>query len=562
MNYVKQVYWCADFETTSNTNLQRDGYVRVWLWSLVSTDGQEYWGTTLEEFLDKAFELKVKKCFFHNLRFDGYFILDYLVNSGKVYGQDFKCIISELNVWYELSVIRGKHTIQFWDSLKKFPGQSVNSIAKMYNIEGKKEKPFFDLYRPEGYTPTTEEVEYCLQDSRIIAYATRKNCEAGNTAITLSSDAFNEVKQTIGGYKGYRNWMPVLPAHYDKFVRLSYKGGWTYLRPDRAEKIYRGVKVYDINSLYPWAMSECPLPYGRPVERSPKGDELYIISFECEFDLKPDKLPTIQVKNMPNHYKKTEYICNSVVPTQLYLTSVDYELFKEHYDIIWMDEPEYLVFKSKTGLLRPYIDYWMQIKEQATIDGDESLRYMAKRKMNSPYGKTGMKPVRINKVPKMGESIVDMTDIEENTTDPIYVPYASFVCAQARNKTIRSAQQEYDNFIYADTDSLHLLGDSHDELEIHPTKLGAWKHEGTFELAKYLRPKTYIHAHNGSNGIVVDEIKCAGMQDEVKAICTWDDFKIGTVFPKARKLQKRVKGGLVLVDEDFTIKDNGFTTRF
>ena len=556
--------WCADFETTSVTNLEKDGYVRVWLWSLVSAEEhqREYYGTTLESFIDKVFEVGAKRVFFHNLRFDGYFILDWLLSNGYTYGIDFKTLISELNVWYELSIIRGKQTIKFWDSLKKFPGQSVNSIAKMYSIEGKKEKPYFDLYRPLDYQPTQEEIEYCLQDSRIIAYATWKNEESGNVGITLSSDAFNEVKQTIGGYKYYRNWMPVLNPATDDFCRLSYKGGWTYLRKDRAEKLYNNVSVYDVNSLYPWAMAETELPYGRPAIRKPKGGEMYIIKFVADFDIKPDKLPTIQVKNMPTVYKKTEYIEHSTVDTELCLTNIDYALFEEHYDINWMSEPEYLVFRSKVGLLKPYIDYWMDVKEKATIEHDESLRYMAKRKMNSPYGKTGMKPKRYNKIPKAGENIVDLTELEENTTDPIYVPYASFVCAQARNKTIRSAQQEYDNFIYADTDSLHLLGDSHDELEIHPTKLGAWKHEGTFELAKYLRPKTYIHAHNSNNGIVVDEIKCAGMQDEVKAICTWDDFKIGTTFPKARKLQKRVKGGLVLVDEDFTIKDNGFTTRF
>lgn len=45
--------WGADFETTGKENLKKDGKIRVWLWSLVSTDmEQEYWGTSIETFIE------------------------------------------------------------------------------------------------------------------------------------------------------------------------------------------------------------------------------------------------------------------------------------------------------------------------------------------------------------------------------------------------------------------------------------------------------------------------------------------------------------------------------
>ena len=245
------------------------------------------------------------------------------------------------------------------------------------------------------------------------------------------------------------------------------------------------------------------------------------------------------------------------------MTNIDFELFKEHYDITYMTEPKYMCFKSKIGLLKPYIDKYMQIKEQATIDHDASTRFLAKRKMNSPYGKTGMRGNRKNKIPTLCGEEVSLDETYETEADTIYVPYATFVTAQARNKTIRSAQKNYDNFIYADTDSLHLIGDEYNDLEIHDTHIGAWKLEGVFDYGIYLRPKTYMHGHVDTNNwsMVVDEIKCAGMQDSVKVQCQWDDFYIGKNFPNARKLQMRVPGGVVLVERDFTIKDNGFTTR-
>ena len=47
-NIATKTIWAADFETTTKANLEKDGYVRVYLWSLVSSDlTQEYWGTDI-----------------------------------------------------------------------------------------------------------------------------------------------------------------------------------------------------------------------------------------------------------------------------------------------------------------------------------------------------------------------------------------------------------------------------------------------------------------------------------------------------------------------------------
>ena len=218
--------YCADFETTGKLNLEKDGRVRVWLWSLVNCDTKEEWyGYDIQTFLDRIKELRCDKIFFHNLRFDGYFLLYYLAESGYIYGTDYTCIIDNLNTYYEIKIINGKDVTKIWDSLKKFPGQSVQSIAKMYKIEGKKERPYFEMYRPPDYIPTPEEIEYCLQDSRIIAHAIQHEESIGHKGMTLSSDAFNGVKQFIGGYRGWRNNFTLIDSQTDSFIRLSYKGG-------------------------------------------------------------------------------------------------------------------------------------------------------------------------------------------------------------------------------------------------------------------------------------------------------------------------------------------------
>lgn len=70
-------WWCADFETTSLANLEKDGCVRVWLWSLVGVeDNEHFYGTDIESFLKQVKKQHCKRVFFHNLKFDGKFIVD------------------------------------------------------------------------------------------------------------------------------------------------------------------------------------------------------------------------------------------------------------------------------------------------------------------------------------------------------------------------------------------------------------------------------------------------------------------------------------------------------
>ena len=148
----------ADFETTGETNYNKDGYVRVWLWSLVNCDTmEEWWGTDIPSFLEELQKQKADTVFFHNLRFDGSFLLNYLTENNYVYGTQYTCIIDKLNVWYEIRLNLG-NVVKIWDSRKKYPGWSVQDVANLYGIKGKEEKPNFDMYRPEGYQPTEEEI--------------------------------------------------------------------------------------------------------------------------------------------------------------------------------------------------------------------------------------------------------------------------------------------------------------------------------------------------------------------------------------------------------------------
>jgi hypothetical protein len=154
--------------------------------------------------------------------------------------------------------------------------------------------------------------------------------------------------------------------------------------------------------------------------------------------------------------------------------------------------------------------------------------------------------------------------------DAVYIPVGAFITSIARNKTIRAAQLCHDKglFIYSDTDSLHLLGSEIPaELEIDANKLGAWKLETVFSKARYLRAKCYMEtaADPGSNDYH-DKVTVAGMPEQLHDLVSYDNFRIGQAYPDLIMLQQgekikaklkpvHVPGGIVLVDDVFTIRD-------
>lgn len=109
--------------------------------------------------------------------------------------------------------------------------------------------------------------------------------------------------------------------------------------------------------------------------------------------------------------------------------------------------------------------------------------------------------------------------------------------------------------VIPDTDSIHCLlpiEELKQFCEIDPVKLGAWKHEATFNKAKFVRQKCYLEEIEGNI-----EITCAGMPKNLYSQVEWDNFKTG--FTAHGKLTfKHVKGGVILVETDFTIKEESF----
>ena len=579
--------YVADFETSKENNK-----TWLWAWGITQIGNVQHFkhGNHLSDFLAWCEQGKENKTvYFHNLRFDGEFIFHYLLTNGfeyseKKYDRTFNCIISQQGAFYKIEVIFRKigkkfKKVTFLDSLKKLP-MPVAKIGKAFGLPMSKGDIDHDIVRYPDHVITDVELDYLKRDVQVVAMALGIQMEQNLDRMTIGSDTMHDFKSGLAGgdikkgKKLFERYFPVLPLDMDNQIRPAYRGGYTYANPKYiGEDIGSGI-VMDINSMYPWAMRYKDLPYAMPIPFKGKyeTDEqypLYIQRIYCEFTLKKGYLPTIQIKNS-NRYKATEYLTTNVdkmgnfEPTEITLTNVDLELFVTHYDVIIHEYVDGFKFKSCNGMFNRYIDHWMAIKEKATLEKNEGMRTLAKLMLNNLYGKFGTNPDVTGRFPELqDDSSIKLVDKDEEISKPVYTAMASFITSWCRDNIIRSAQSVYDQFLYADTDSLHLMGTVLPNLDIHPTRLGAWDHENTFKRARYLRAKTYIEEILKEDGSTKLDIKCAGMPDNVKKFVTWENFHPvkECMFMPARdgyyygKLTpSHVEGGQILEPIYFTVK--------
>lgn len=547
--------FAADFESTTNAD-----DCRVWSWGIcpvVENPVRENvtLGTTIESFI-KWCENEEFIIYFHNLKFDGTFIIYWLLTNKWKWSKDlsprrFSSVISKDSKYYSLSLCWDNGAIlTFKDSFKKLP-MSVDRIAKSFNLPMSKGWIDYDAERPEGYIPTKEECDYQANDVMIIAAALYLQLQQGMSGLTVGADSLNEFKN-IMGRDNFTRTFPVLDEHTDNCIRKAYRGGWCYPAKRFQREIVGPVKVYDYNSLYPSMMYDSLLPHGTPipfigVPGPTKIHPLWISSATIKAKLKEGHLPCIQIKNH-SVFIQTEYLEQIEEPTTISFTSVDWELWNEQYDIEVYSWDGGYYFKGGREFFKPYIDKWMAVKMSST----GGLREIAKLHLNSLYGKFATNPDVTSRHPEIVDDRVKLIMNENEKRNPVYTAMGCFITAYSRATTVRAAQENYDTFAYADTDSLHLITDKEPNLHIHPSELNAWKHEYDADYALFWRPKAYIE-RRVEKGESVYETHIAGLPKAVTQDVRFCDLHDGATF-KGKKVPCNVAGGVVLSEVEFCFR--------
>lgn len=318
------------------------------------------------------------------------------------------------------------HKVTFIDSLKIIPF-SVEVIAKSFNLPISKLKIDYNKPRKLGHILTDEEREYIKNDVLIVAKALKVLFDEELKKMTQGSNALNDFKEILTKGK-FAHYFPELDYDVDKDIRQSYKGGFTYLNPIYKEKDVENIVNLDVNSLYPSVMYEKLLPFGEPIfytgqYKDDKVYNLYIQMITCSFEIKTNKIPTIQIKNSIS-FRGNEYLessNNEIVC--LVLTSVDLKLFLEHYNVYDLEYVSGWKFKSIKGIFTKYIDKWISRKNQATLDGNKGQRTLAKLMLNALYGKFATSLDVQSKIPYLGDDdIIYYSFSEKGTKKGVYLP--------------------------------------------------------------------------------------------------------------------------------------------
>lgn len=596
------IAYTADFETTTD-----ETDCRIWAYALCNIEDptEFHYGTTFEEFI--AFCKQPNKNFtlyFHNLKFDGSFIISWLLHNGYEYISDrkekrantFTTLITDMGQFYAIEIYfatKGHRVnkVKILDSLKIFPNFSVERVAEGFGLPIHKLEIDYKKKRPLGWQLTQQEIDYIRNDVEIMARALKIMFSEGLNKMTIAGDAFASYKEFV---PNFRKRFPILPKAVDEDIRLSYRGGFTYVNEIYKEKkIGKGICI-DKNSMYPSKMVQQPLPYGKPefFEGKYEKDDsmpLYIQSLTCKFELKKGKIPNIQLKNnlsfMPNEYlssSKDELITVS-------LCSPDYELFMENYNVSDITYHGGWKFKECKGMFDDYINYWMDQKIKAGKEGNQPMRQIAKLMLNSLYGRFGLSINARQKFPYLDDNgVVRFALLPEEEREPVYIPVACFITSYGRCDTIRTSQKirDYslakygkDAYLYSDTDSIHAtltdedLEELKDVIFLDDYALGAWAKESEFDRAIFIRQKCYVEEEKGKLNVTV-----AGLPKYLTPLITFDNFKKGfttegltlnqmidlaskngATEEQIKKLHpkltyKYVKGGVILADTDFTIK--------
>ncbi len=557
----------GDFEATTDEN-----DCRVWLWGLLpygAPDEELRHGNSIDGFMYVLTEHN-RRVSFHNLRYDGGFIIDWLFRNGFEYvttrgleANQFKALISDQGKFYSITIRWDNGvTTEFVDSLKKL-NMSVSRVATTFKLAETKGEIDYHLERHADWVPTDEEIDYLRRDVGIMAQAMTIVHQNGLTKLTTASDALAEYKSVIGD-KTFARLFPTLAYETDAEIRKAYRGGFTYADPRFMLKLTRSGLVLDVNSLYPSVMYNMPLPYGIPQWQDGMPElterfQLSIFSVTFTAKIKPDHIPCIQIKGS-SMFHPAEYLREITDPTTMVVTNVDWQLYNDHYDIDVIAFEGGFRFRAAVGMFKAYIDKWSEVK--ANTEGGE--RETAKLLLNALYGKFGTNPNVTGKNPYFEDNRVKYQIGEPERRPPVYTAVAVFTTSYGRDLTIRAAQDNYDVFAYADTDSLHLLTDEvPNTLDVHPSRMGAWKREYGFTEAFYVRPKAYLE--HKPDGTWVNRF--AGVPEKISEHLRPDDIFDGHVLngefvrtrtgnPKAQgKLtQKVVPGGVVLHEVPYEIK--------
>lgn len=288
-------------------------------------------------------------------------------------------------------------------------------------------------------------------------------------------------------------------------LRLGYAGGRVECF---APGHYRGISVYDFNSLYPAVMASTPVPIS--------GRCYWVRTFD------PDACGCYEVKFTQTDRTKLPLLMVNGVGvysgTGVYFTP-ELRRFQTvgKFDII-----RGIRFPKTSIVFRDYVEKLYALR---LSDRNGPLGNTVKLLLNSLYGKFGQRPertkIRILTAEEIGDKLREGTPVQSmSRTNPMlcrvtevkrapfeHVGIAGIITSEARARLWEAFDY---GVVYCDTDSIHTTG----KLPFDPDTLGALKHEFSGD-AVYLGKKLYaLRTDSGKDKVRAKGIRVKKYADD------------------------------------------------
>jgi hypothetical protein len=451
-----------------------------------------------EEFKDPRY--KGKYIFAHNAEFD------LMTLYGNIYQN-----LDRSAVFNGGFIMAQRGGVMFADSMNIFPRMSVKKIGQMIGLE----KLDNLKVRSEGLTRdniTPQDIEYCTRDCQIIFKALLQIFKnIGNIKVTLSSLAMWDYRHN------YLKESFIFPdLVYDFFG--SYFGG-------RCEAFKVGTvnaRVFDINSMYPYAMKYILFPDPRHLKRIEAPGVNLLIRLLRHYE----GMAKIKVR-----HKKTFF---GYLPCKIKIGSFEKLIFPigEFETTVNFNELRFALYSGVIEILScdfivyglpvesPFTDYVNDIYRKKEMAKDLMSRTIYKLRLNSLYGKFGQtlkykstyyETFPIDEVLKLTaekkyfdikpfstsrDDCFLITEIPKSKNGFYSVPlYSSYITSEARIYLLKHfIMNDPTKLVYSDTDSIFIEGEL---TGVMGTELGEFKEENKNVIqVNGLKNYVYINEKN------------------------------------------------------------------
>ena len=428
------------------------------------------------------------------------------------------------------------HAIEYRDFMKLLTGglaRLLNDLNVIDNEGNPIRKLTMEYQNVNTDNLTEDEIDYCANDVKGLYFAIKQFNEAieqqsnnechifgedtnimtagGFAKHELLRSLYPNIKKNRARIKAYQKEHPITQAQ-DNYLRNNflYRGGIAYVNPFfkgrmlTAKQMGTTMKRYDVNSEYPYAMSEINDLVGKPLKRTMK--EYDAMTKEQKEQYEAVFVLTSVYGDVKHNYLglwydpfRKDFVDHiNEEGTHLIFERELNELQKWYDDFTYSCEQVILWRKGKKAY-RPFVEENYELKAQAKKDHNPTIEKETKLKLNSSYGKLAERLERIKGHYELNEQTGAVHFVREETeidlTSSMNVAIGALITCVARCYILSKIREVCKGdikhkFVYIDTDSIHAFVEGYDKADAYA--LGGLKLEASCEAVKYIAPKTYV----------------------------------------------------------------------